>query len=290
MHRYNWDDLRFVLAVAEAGSVSAAARVLGVNHATVLRRVSAFEARSGAELFDRTAAGYAISGHRIRVVEALREVATAVDAVGQLMRGREAPLTGIIRITSTDTLCQWILPGILARLQSQAEGLRIELTSTNTHLDLGRLHADISVRPALRLPDDLAGTPAGLLAFGAYARPGVQGPWLGLSGAIARSAAAEWLARNVEASKVRGGADSFPVLRELAASGTGIAILPAFLGAEDPRLSPVRVAPPIPAVPLWVASHVDLADVPRLRNMRQRLTEALLAEAPRLQGHSAKGG
>ncbi len=61
MHSDNWDDLRYVLAVAETGSVSGAARRLGVNHATVLRHVAAYEARHGIELFDKSARGYAVS-------------------------------------------------------------------------------------------------------------------------------------------------------------------------------------------------------------------------------------
>lgn len=290
MHKDNWDDLRYALAVAEAGSVSAAARALGVNHATVLRRIAAFEARHGGELFERTATGYAIGPQRIRVIDTLREVAVAVNAVARLMQGDEAKLTGVIRITSTDTLCQAILPAILARLQSQAEGLRIELTSTNSHLDLGRLHADITVRPSMKLPDDLTGEQAGVLAFAAFARPGCSGPWLGLSGPLARSRAAEWLAGAVPKEAVQGGADSFQVLRELSASGAGVAILPVCLGDGDPRLVRIDTTPPIPDVPLWVASHADLADVPRLRGMRRRLAEALLAEAPRLSGRSAQDG
>ncbi|MBS0563422.1 MAG: LysR family transcriptional regulator, partial [Proteobacteria bacterium] len=72
--RANWDDLRFVLAVIQEGSVSAAARVIGVNHATVLRRVAAFEAAHGLALFDKTARGYRIPPDRAQVIEAARDV------------------------------------------------------------------------------------------------------------------------------------------------------------------------------------------------------------------------
>ena len=62
MHSTNWDNLRFVLSVANHGSVSAAARALGVNHATVLRRVAAFEEDHGGAVFEKTATGYRIDG------------------------------------------------------------------------------------------------------------------------------------------------------------------------------------------------------------------------------------
>mgnify|MGYP000580855527 CR=1 FL=1 len=82
MHNDNWDDLRFVLAVAEAGTVSGAARVLGVNHATVLRRIAAFEERHGAPVFQRTQQGYVIRPDMLQVIEAAQEA-------GAAMRGAE---------------------------------------------------------------------------------------------------------------------------------------------------------------------------------------------------------
>ena len=78
--REDWDDLRMILAVAEAGSVSAAARGLGVNHATVLRRIAAFERATGIELFDKTARGYTVPEDRQRIVEAIGEVDAAIQS------------------------------------------------------------------------------------------------------------------------------------------------------------------------------------------------------------------
>lgn len=284
--RMNWDDLRFVLAVAEAGSVSAAARRLGVNHATVLRRIAAFEEAAGTTLFDRTAQGYAILPDRLRVIEAAREAGAAMEAVGRLLRGAEAQISGTVRVTSTDSLCQSVLPCIVASLSARAAGLRIDLLSTNAHLDLARLGADISIRPALRLPDDLVGEQAGQMGFAVY---GAAGPvrterWLSLRGMLARAPIAALLEREVAEDDFSGGSDSFVILREMAAAGLGRAVLPLCLGEDDARLSRRAVAFDLPPVPLWVASHADLAEAPRLRTVRRKLAQALLAEAPRLAG------
>ncbi|WP_417248931.1 LysR family transcriptional regulator [Celeribacter sp.] len=86
MHKANWDDYRYVLAVARAGSVSGAARELGVNHATVLRRVAGIEARLGVELFEKSVRGYEIAPEKLRLIEAAREVEAAVGAVERLAR------------------------------------------------------------------------------------------------------------------------------------------------------------------------------------------------------------
>ncbi|MCU9846887.1 LysR family transcriptional regulator [Defluviimonas sp. WL0024] len=283
--RENWDDLRFVLAVAEEGSVSGAARRLGVNHATVLRRIAAYEEAVGIEIFDKTARGYSVPPVQNRVIEAAREVDRAVQAVGRMLQGVRSPLSGTIRVTATDTFCQFVLPPIVAELRSEAPDLRIEILCTNTHLDLARTHAEITVRPTLRLPEDLVGETAGVLGFGLFrAKVAATDDWLGLSGPLARTPVGTWIAASVDPARIVAAADSFPVLREVAATGQGMAVLPDLLGAEDPRLERVTGILPDLSVDIWVASHADLAEVPRIAETRRLLSEALRAIAPRLRG------
>lgn len=289
--RENWDDLRFVLAVAEEGSVSAAARRLGVNHATVLRRIAAYEEASGTPVFDRTARGYAVPASMERVIEAAREVDRAVQGVGRVLHGARAPLAGEVRVTSTDSFCQSVLAPVVARLRRVAPDLKVELLCSNTHLDLGRTHADITVRPALALPDDLVGEVAAVLGFGLFRRRGSgTEDWLGLAGQTARSRVGRWVEESVEPARIAARADSFLVLRELAAEGLGLAVLPDFLGAEHPGLERVEGRLPDLSVDIWVASHADLASVPRIAAARVELTRALAADALRLRGQGAGQG
>ena len=277
----NWDDLRFVLAVAEAGSVSAAARALGVNHATVLRRIAAFEGAHGSSVFDRTPQGYVIPPDRLRVIEAAREAAAAVAAAGEMLRGARASGPAVVRVTTTDTFCLTVLPGILAQVRAEMPDLRVDLICSNAHLDLGRLSADLAVRPAQQLPPDLSGEAAGALGFGAYRRAGAGGdvPWLGLQGLLGRTPPARWIAESGQ-PQAGFGADSFPVLREMAAAGLGRAFLPRCLGDGDARLVADPGPTPAMSVPIWVASHADLGDAVRLRRLRRRLAEGLRDLAP----------
>ena len=282
MHSDNWDDLRYVLAVAESGSVSAASRALGVNHATVLRRVAAFEERHGVSLFEKGARGYTIPPDRIRVIEAAREAEAAIAAVSRLMQGRGVPGAGRVRVTTTDTFSLTVMPGILAGIEAPG-GPRFELLTTNGHLDFARLHADIAVRPAPRLPDDLAGERAAELAFAAYGRPGTS-RWLGVRGTLANSIVGRWFADTVPEGELAGGADSFPVLRALAETGLGRVVLPCVLGDASPVLERVSGGPESLSVPVWVASHVDLADAPRLKHLRGAIAEGLARNADALTG------
>ena len=277
MHSANWDNLRFVLAVADKGSLSGAAKALGVNHATVLRRVAAFEEEHGGAVFDRSAAGYRVLPDRARVIEAARDVASAMGSVERLMHGARAPVRGVVRISSTDSLCQTVLPGFVAGMHEMSPGLRLEFSSSNAHLDFARLQADIAVRPAVRLPDELTGQIAARMTFRAYAVPGASG-WLGLSGPLMRSSPAVWIADNVGPEAITGAADSFMVLREMALAGVGVAYLPGYLGQGlEPRPD---LAPEI-QVPVWVASYTELADVPRIRVVREQLV-AYVARQPGL--------
>ena len=286
MHNTNWDNLRYVLTVADAGSVNAAAKALGVNHATVLRRIAAFEADHGGPVFDRTLAGYRVLPGRANVIQAAREVESAVLSVERLMQGARAPLRGVVRISSTDSFCQELLPAFAAEVQVSAPELRIELMSSNAHLDFTRMQADIAVRPAQSLPDDMTGEVAARLTFRAFAAPEMDAgaPWLGLTGPLARALPGRWMAANVPPEQIAAGSDSFLVLRHLAAARLGIAVLPAFLGEETTGLVPRGDLMPDMSVPVWVAGFSELQDVPRIRVTMARLRSFLERYAGRLAG------
>ena len=282
----NWDDLRFVLAVIDEGSLARAARTLGVNHATVLRRITAFEAASQMQIFDKTAQGYRVAPDRAQVIEAIQSVERAVQHVERLLAGARLPVGGEVRITSTDSFCQIILPPILARISQQMPGLVTTVVSSNTHLDLGRIEADITVRPTGRLPAELTEESPARLRFAAYcdargADPDTL-PCLGLKGTLARTVPARWLEANIGPEAMGDGADSFLTLARMAAEGRGIALLPTYLGAAEAGLARLWGRTPELAVDLWVASHVDLAPVPRFARLRRLLCDEIAAVFARI--------
>lgn len=284
MHNADWDDLRYVLAVAETGSLSAAARRLGVNHATVLRHVQAFETAHGGPVFTRTPQGYAVLPERARVIDAARDAASAMDNVARLMAGARTPVLGTVRISATDTLCTTILPAIAARIMARAEGLRIEIRNANAHEDFARMQADIALRPTPHLSDGMSGTIAARMTFGHYAAAGAPELWLGLSGLLSRAGPADWMAGNVGQGETAAAANSFVTLRDMAAEGMGHAILPCLLGDADPRLRRRHGRFPAMDVPLWVACHADLADSPRIRLVSRHLVRQLRAHRAALAG------
>ncbi|SFK64067.1 LysR family transcriptional regulator [Shimia haliotis] len=286
MHSENWDDLRFVLAVADTGTVSGAARKLGVNHATVLRRVAAYETRFGVAIFDRTPKGYTVRADRVRMIEAAREAEAALGSVTRMLQGEQAPVMGSVRVSSTDSLCQFVLPEIIGALHKDVSGLRIALMSTNARSDFSRAQADVAVRPTDELGEDMVGDVGARLGFGVYATDPAPDEWLGLAGPLTRSLAARWMAERVAPEKIVSAADSFVVLAYMAGIGLGRAVIPCVLGDADARLMRLDQGA-LPSAPIWVANHVDMAGVSRIEATRRYLLAGLDDMKDRLLGVTA---
>lgn len=271
MHNENWDDLRYVLTVAELGSVLKAAKTMGVNHATVLRHVTAFEERHGAPVFERTRKGYRLLADRAHVIHAAQEAQTAMNEVARLASGGRAAVSGNVRITSTDTFCGLILPDFAARLSLDDSQVNVTLLSSNTHLDLIREQAHLVVRPSVKLSEELVGDSVTEIGFAAYATDENAKSWHGLAGPLSRSVAAKWMADEVAPKYLTTASDSFLTLRELAAHSGAIAALPCFVGDSDHRLVRLRNRMPKISVPVWVAHHIDTVTTRQLKLIEERL-------------------
>lgn len=287
LHNENWDDLRYVLTVAETGSVLQAAKRLGVNHATVLRHVAAFEDRYGATVFERTAQGYRLLPDRVHVIRAAQDAEVAMREVARLASGGRQAFSGTIRITSTDTLCAMVLSKFATKVSAADRNLRVTLLSSNAHLDIIRDQAHLVVRPCVALPDDLVGLAIADIGFAAYATSHASSQWFALAGPLARSIAAKWMGDNVLSDQLTTACDSFLSLREMAALGGGIAILPCFIGDQDTRLKRLQTAMPHMTVPLWIARHVDTIDTQQMQAVRKELSSFLADQNETLRGDHA---
>jgi DNA-binding transcriptional LysR family regulator len=171
MTHNNWNDWHYVVAVVEQGSLSAAARYLGVNHATVLRRIATFEDLHGVKFFERRQNGYVPTSDCQEILGRMRHLKNSVHELETAVKNLGNPFTGRVGITSTDTICQYILPRHIKRLNMLHSGLKIELSSTNSRLDLTGLDAEITIRPTSNLPGDLIGRRACDIAIEIYGSP-----------------------------------------------------------------------------------------------------------------------
>ena len=294
MHRtIAWDDLRLVLAVAEQGSLAAAARVLGVNHTTVLRRVNAVEAAQGVRLFERLPGGVALTAAGEEVRDAARAMAEAAAAIERRLAGRDLRLAGSLRVTTTDTLMAAVLPGILADFRAAHPDVTVEVSTAHAVANLTRRDADVAIRPSRDPPEILVGRRVAGIAFARYARaadaPGWRGaaadpPWLGLDDSLAATALGRWL-RGMPGARVVLRADSLLALAQAAAAGLGVAPLPCYLGDATPglaRLDPAPLAEVESA--LWVLTHPDLRRTARVRAFTDFAARALAQRRALFEG------
>ena len=275
MNNQNWDDIRYVLSVAKHGSLNAAATALGVTHATVMRRVAAFESRYNCQIFEKSLSGYSVLPEAVPVLKSIENVDEAVLAVERVIAGADQSPSGQVRVASTDSLCQVVLPPIIAKIAMEFPKLRITLLSANVHHDLSRLTADIVVRPAALLASELSGQQAGYLSFGVYSDGAPSRKWLSLEGALDRSLAAQWMSDNVDQRETIEGADSFLVLQQMVASGIGKALLPTVVGDTDSRLIRVEEDNLNVSVPVWVATLKEFARTPRFAFVQKLIAENL---------------
>lgn len=164
----SWDQYRYFLAVAETGSLSAAARLLSVSQPTVGRQISELEKRLGTRLFERASHGYllTLAGQQIR--DKIKAVEVDLDGVEQVISGLDSSLSGTIRISATEGFGSYWLTPKLGQFQQRHPNIRFELMLDISVVDLRRREADIALRLANPRVSDLIGRQVGRTGFGLY--------------------------------------------------------------------------------------------------------------------------
>jgi DNA-binding transcriptional LysR family regulator len=290
---YDWDDLRFFLALAREGSLSAAGAALGVTHTTVSRRMSAFETRLGVRLFERLPTGYVPTPAGEELRDAAERVEREVAAVDRRVLGRDARLSGTIRVTLPDIVATTFMPHVEAFGREYPE-IALELATGTGITNLTRREADVALRVTARPAEHLVGRRVASLSVGLYAsrgylaRRGDVADWrehrfIGWDEAMPEIAPLRWLRENVPPERIALRVNTPLVMLEAVRTGVGVGQLLCRSGDLEPSL--VRVAGPDPeqAVPLWLLTHRDLRHVARIRAFLDFLAERIAAERPALE-------
>lgn len=278
--RRDLNDLRFVSAIADAGTLAGAARRLGVNHATAFRRLEAMESRLGVRLFERTGGRYTPTPDGEALARAGTEVeATASEALRKVT-GRDLRPSGIVRITTTDTLAQTLVPALLAPLRLQCPEIRLHIHATNELQNLSKRDADIAIRPSSQPPGHLLGRRIGIIGYAVYGERNAlktwrgdlpewpswrHAPWVAIDDSLSQHRSLAWLARQVRLQDVSMRCNSFMSVAHACASGLGLAVLPCFTGDAIPALQRVGDRLAELDTDAWLLTHADLRDTARIR-------------------------
>lgn len=287
MHRLDWSDLQFILAVASSGSLAAAARALGVNHSTVQRRITSFEQRHEVAVFDRRPDGYKLTVEGEQLLETAREVEQSVWGLERRIAGKDLKLEGTIRLTTTDTLLHTIAGAALVQFRTLYPDIHFEVSITNSILSISRRDADVAIRPARSIAEGLAGRKAGGFCFHAYAsRPYLDAhkgvavadmDWLAPGDTLAQTTPAQWIQRNLGRAHIVMRCDSMFGLASAAAHGLGVALLPSYLGKALPALERLDLDTTDADNLIWVLTHPDLANAARIHTFIDFMADALQA-------------
>ena len=286
----DWNDLRYLVAVADQGSTLKAGKVLRVSQTTVARRVAALEEELGLSLFDRRAAGYALTPDGEALLRHARQVAASADQFAQVAASRTRDLSGVVRLTTQEIFANTLLGPMLRELHEQHPEIVIELDTQQELLDLGDGQADIALRSTGQ--DQSAGLVGRRLCIDDWtlycsreyaATHGVprtradlkQHAIIGGGGGKLWLHYEAWLrSLGLEDQVAMHHATSTGLLSGVR-SGFGLAVLPCIVADADPDL--IRCIPPRDdhQRSMWLLTHDRVRNMPRVRTVIDFLYERL---------------
>ncbi|MCV2351517.1 LysR family transcriptional regulator [Paucibacter sp. Y2R2-4] len=295
---FNWDDLRYALAIAEAGSLNGAAKALGVQHTTVLRRLDALEQRLGARLFDRLRQGYTPTEAGELMAAQARQMRPAIAEMQRRILGRDLELQGSLRLTTAFIATLYLLPEALAAFRRSHPGIEVEVHENSNLVDMSRRDADVALRMNRVVPEHLVGRQVGEVRMRVYALRGAPGlpqtvqpvedlcahyPWIGFDRERRSRFFDRWMLDHVADERIVMRIDLLHPAVAMARTGVALALLPTLIEGHEPDLLPVSEVLNEVSTPVWLLTHPDLRQTARVRAFLQEVgthLQATLAAAP----------
>jgi DNA-binding transcriptional LysR family regulator len=292
----DWDDIRYFLAINRTGTLSGAARRLGVQHTTVGRRLAALEIKFGARLFVRTPEGLSATDAGNAIAPLAEEAERCLIAIERKVGRSDSRLEGKVRLTTSEAFSNYLIPH-LAALQARHPNLAVEIDTSNSILDLTRGEADLAVRAAPTAQAELVCRKVADAVWSLFASadsvarrgaPSVPTDLaghevIGFSGAIAETPGARWLAEHSSGAHVAIRCHSLVAIVNAAAAGIGLAMAPCFLAAAAPKL--LRMTPQVLITrQIWLVFSSDAGKLARVRTVIDYVEAVLSADSALLSG------
>jgi len=286
----NWNDLRYFLALAREGSVSGAGKVLGVEHTTVARRVTALEKQLGSRLFDRIPSGYEMT----QVAENLYPHALAMEELMQVadreVFGMDTQLSGSLKLTASYDVFTRLITPKLHRFTDRYPGIDVELLSSTSLADLASRQADIALRLSPNPPEYLIGRKVLPLRHGIYASTKYLKKKRDSEKLILwehERKAPEWVADHFPKARIAARVNEIMTMMESVKNHLGIARLPCYVADAEPTLRRLDLSLTPSTWGVWVLSHVDLRSTARVRVCREFLIEIIEEQKSLIEGLSS---
>jgi len=289
LHELDWALVQAYLAVAEGGSLSAGARMLGTSQPTLGRQIKAVEAALRLNLFRRHPRGLDLTEAGAVLVAPARAMRESMREIALYAAGQEAGMAGTVRITASEMVSHHVLPPIMARIRQKAPDIELELAPSDMTENLLYREADIAVRMYRPEQLDVVARLLGEIELGLFATKSYvaqhgapQHPedmqhhvlvGYDRSELIVRGMRAVGVAISREDFKIR--CDRQTTYWELVRAGCGIGFGQAMVARNDPDMEEIDLDIPIPGLPVWLAAHQGLRHTPRVRLVWDELAAGL---------------
>ncbi|MEZ4375180.1 MAG: LysR family transcriptional regulator [Polyangiaceae bacterium] len=284
----DWDAVRYVLAIAREGSLSGAAGALGVTHTTVGRQLKALEESLGVRLFDRTPEGFVATAAGQDIADIAARMETEVLELEGRVLGRDAQLTGKLRVATMDILLRGA-PELFQSFTSRYPSVELTLSTSDTEVSLNRREADVALRMTNTPPAAYVGRKLGKVAFAVYASQRLLKehgkrahygdlPWLHWDERLGMTWLDDWLASHAPGARVALRLDVSSLgLQEAIAAGLGVHFLACFVGDADSRLARVGPVAEDFSRDVWLLTLEELRHNARVRAFMDHVTSAWAA-------------
>jgi DNA-binding transcriptional LysR family regulator len=299
---FDWNDLRYFLAVARSGSTIAAAKALGLSQSTVQRRLALLERQLGCALVERHRAGYRLTALGAALRPAAELVAESVAAFERQLASSDKAPVGVLRLTCPEALLDGLVTPLVERFHQRNPGLRVDLLATERFLDLAKGEAEIAIRGGVPNDSVLIGRKIADNPWAVYASRGYierhgkperpedinRHAIVAFGDGIAHLHLAGWLKQVAPRATIAARSQTVIGLMLAAKSGAGITILPAQLGDPEPEL--VRVIEGVPELMsgVYMLVHPDLRNTPRVRAFLDFVVAEMADFRPLLTGTTAR--
>ncbi len=286
---FDWNQARAFLVTAEEGSLSAAARSLGLTQPTLGRQVAALEEELGVTLFDRVGRSLSLTQAGLELLDHVRAMGDAAGRVSLTASGQSQAIEGQVCITASDAMSAYYLPPVLKRIREVAPAIEIEVVAANALRDLRRREADIAIRHVRPEHPDLIAklvreTSARLYASTAFlesrGRPTCasdvsDAPFIGFEQSGRLLAGLNGRGLTLTKNNFKLVTDSGVAGWEMVKQGLGIGVMVEEIAAITPEVECVLPDLDPFQVPIWLVTHRELHTSRRIRLVFDLLSEAL---------------
>ena len=278
----DWENIRHFVTLAREGTLSAAARALRVDHATVARRVAALEASTGLKLVDRRERITTLTedGRRIAAVAAPME--EAAFAIGRAAQAAMPGIEGEVTISAPPNFASAVIAPQLVRLRQQHPGIRIKLIGEKRRASLSRREADLALRLLRPVESGLFARKIGSFGFSLYGAPAylkrprhTPSPSSAMTPRWPSHLQEVWLRTIIGDREIVLRTNDLETQIAAARSGLGVAALPHYLGDGDPRLQRYEATQKPPSRDVWLLVHRDIRQTPLVRAVMEFLTDCI---------------